>query len=78
MSRPSVDVGSLGSHQSWGYGSTGKKSTGNMYQPYPANQVSCSIEQASNSKPQLQAATALSSSIQSAYLLRAQMLHILP
>ncbi|WIA38205.1 hypothetical protein OEZ86_001552 [Tetradesmus obliquus] len=41
VSRPSVDVGSLGSHQSWGYGSTGKKSTGNMYQPYPANQRRC-------------------------------------
>ncbi|WIA17903.1 hypothetical protein OEZ85_009400 [Tetradesmus obliquus] len=41
VSRLSVDVGSLGSHQSWGYGSTGKKSTGNMYQPYPANQRRC-------------------------------------
>jgi hypothetical protein len=39
VSRLSVDVGTLGSHNSWGYGSTGKKSTGSMYTPYPANQV---------------------------------------
>ncbi|KAF6263098.1 hypothetical protein COO60DRAFT_537513 [Scenedesmus sp. NREL 46B-D3] len=38
VSRLAVDVGSLGSQHSWGYGSTGKRSTGNMYTPYPANQ----------------------------------------
>jgi hypothetical protein len=48
VSRLAVDVGSLGSHHSWGYGSTGKKSTGNMYTPYPANQV---IDQATHTAP---------------------------
>lgn len=40
MSKLCVDVGSLGAHNSWGYGSAGKKSTGNIYTPYPSTQPS--------------------------------------
>jgi hypothetical protein len=50
VSRLAVDVGSLGSQHSWGYGSTGKKSTGNMYTPYPVNQVSDQAATANRAK----------------------------
>eukprot|EP00878_Enallax_costatus_P018357 GHUV01019320.1.p1 GENE.GHUV01019320.1~~GHUV01019320.1.p1 ORF type:complete len:254 (-),score=34.11 GHUV01019320.1:1484-2245(-) len=37
VSRLSTDINNLGSINSWGYGSTGKKSTANIYSKYPSN-----------------------------------------
>lgn len=37
MSKLAVDIACLGSHSSWGYGSTGKKSTAGMFSIYPVN-----------------------------------------